>query len=97
MVDIDKLYDDAKELADEIAGENGLVILITKKKDEESKTLYGGDGIDILYALAGVLIRMSDELEVPYTKTRQVFNAILSDAIEHDAFTFVEDLFDLDE
>lgn len=93
MNKIDKLYKDAEKVAADLSGNGQFFVLITKQGEEDqSKTLFAGDGLDILYALAGVLLRMSDVLGVPYVKARQVFNAILSDAMENDEFTIVEDL-----
>lgn len=92
MDKIDKLYKDANMIAEEMGDDNGCIILITQTDKKKTRMLYGGDGVEILTAVSDLLIKACDDMDIPYARMRQTFDAIFNYAAESDRFIVVRDL-----
>lgn len=98
MIDIDKLFQDVSELADEMDDDkNGCVLLFHRNGDRDPlRVRYGGVPIDIITAMCCALTGLAYTMDMPAETMRGIFNGIYTGVSRDGEYMSVDDCEDID-
>lgn len=93
MIDIDKLFQDVSDIADEIdESKSGCVLLFHRTGEREPlRVSYGGVPIDIITAMCCVLTGLAYTVDMPTETMRGIFNGLYTEVSRTGEYISAED------